>query len=106
MNTESLSVDWVNNKIYWTDISERRIGVMDLLNRNNYKYDLLSTEENSSPRGIAVDPTTRYMCNDICVCAFGTTTTASYYYGVVEYRGIVLLLYCNVYILFVPYYSM
>ena len=69
LNTESLSVDWVNNKIYWTDISERRIGVIDLLGKNNYKYDLLSTGENSSPRGIAVDPTTRYLCNIICVCA-------------------------------------
>ena len=60
----------MNDKIYWTDINERRIGVMDLLNRNNYKYDLLSAGENSSPRGIAVDPTTRYMYNDICACAF------------------------------------
>ena len=58
----------MNDKIYWTDINERRIGVMDLLNRNNYKYDLLSSGDNTSPRGIAVDPTTRYMHIIICIC--------------------------------------
>ena len=57
--SESLSVDWINNKLYWTDVRERSIGVLDLSNNRNYKHNLLSTVDNLSPRGIAVDPTTR-----------------------------------------------
>ena len=34
--------------------------MFDLLDSSNYKYNLLTTEGSVSPRGIAVDPTTRY----------------------------------------------
>ena len=57
--SESLSVDWINGKLYWTDVRERHIGVLDLSDGRNYKYNLLLTADNMSPRGIAVDPSTR-----------------------------------------------
>lgn len=52
-------MDWVNNKLYWTDVQTRWIGVMDL-NSRFYKA-LLVIEAGASPREIVVDPTTRYM---------------------------------------------
>lgn len=57
-NLGSLSVDWINSKVYWVDVRERQIGVLDL-DRNHYKFSLVPTDPNVSPRGLAVDPTTR-----------------------------------------------
>ena len=71
MNLESLSVDWISDKIYWTDKRERRIGVLDLRCKHNYKYNLLRTD-NNSPQGIVVDPTTRYIyiIRSLLLCLF------------------------------------
>ena len=55
---EGLSVDWISNKLYWTDVRERAIGVLDLISYN-YKQSLISTEMSVSPRGLVVDPVTR-----------------------------------------------
>lgn len=63
-------MDWINNKLYWTDVRERRIGVLDLLDGHSYKYNLLSTERGVSPRGIAVDPSTRYNRLNSCSCIY------------------------------------
>ena len=52
-----IAVDWINNKLYWTDVQTRWIGVMDL-NTRYYKM-LLATESDASPREIVVDPTRR-----------------------------------------------
>ena len=50
----SLSVDWINDKIYWTDVHAKHIGVLDLMNSH-----LLITDMVFSPRGLVVDPASR-----------------------------------------------
>ena len=57
---EGIAVDWINSKLYWTDVQTRWIGVMDLTTR--YYGMLLSTQADVNPREIVVDPTTRYTC--------------------------------------------
>jgi DNA-binding beta-propeller fold protein YncE len=57
-SVESLAVDWISNKLYWTDVGERVIGVLDLVSYN-YKHSLISTETSVSPRGVVVDPVMR-----------------------------------------------
>ena len=59
ITVEGIAVDWINNKLYWTDVQTRWIGVMDL-NTRFYKA-LLVSEADASPREIAVDSTTRYI---------------------------------------------
>ena len=60
MCPEGLSIDWISSKIYWTDVRERAIGVMDL-ERNISKHSLINTGESFRPRGLALDPTVRYI---------------------------------------------
>ena len=57
-SVESLSVDWISNKLYWTDVRGGGIGVFDLVS-HNYKHSLITTEANFSPRGLVVDPIMR-----------------------------------------------
>jgi hypothetical protein len=57
MLPDSLSVDWISSKLYWIDVQERRIGVLDLV-RWHHKLSLISTAPDVNPRGLAVDPTT------------------------------------------------
>ena len=54
----SVSVDWISNKLYWVDVRERQIGVLDLATRH-HKYSLITTDSDVNPRGLAIDPTTR-----------------------------------------------
>ena len=55
---EGLSVDWIGKKIYWSDVRERAIGVLDPTTLY-VKHSLISTEANVSPRGLVVDPSVR-----------------------------------------------
>ena len=57
-SVESLAIDWISSKLYWTDVGERVIGVLDLVSFN-YKHSLISTETSVSPRGLVVDPVMR-----------------------------------------------
>ena len=52
-------MDWVTDKLYWTDIQLARIGVLDLT--TNQSRILISTGSVSLPRAIVVDPNTRYV---------------------------------------------
>ena len=52
-------MDWINSKLYWTDVVTRWIGVIDLHSRS---YTMLLTSgSDANPREIVVDPTTRYI---------------------------------------------
>lgn len=54
MQPVGLAVDWINDKLYWTDSRLDRIEVLDL--NNNHRTVLVSTGLDK-PRGIAVHPT-------------------------------------------------
>ena len=54
---EDLAVDWVNNKVYWTDSLYRRIEVVDPDTRN--RVPLVYAGAQSELKGIIVDPSTR-----------------------------------------------
>ena len=56
-NIAGLAVDWINSKLYWTDVQTRWIGVLDLITR--YYKMLIKSEADADPREIVLDPTTR-----------------------------------------------
>lgn len=56
--TEGLAWDWVNEMLYWIDACDKDIEVFDP--RTGYRKVLFQTGPDSDPRGIVVDPTTRY----------------------------------------------
>ena len=58
MSTEGLAWDWVNEKLYWTDPCDDDIEVFDPA--TGYRKILIETGSGSDPRGIVLDPTTRY----------------------------------------------
>lgn len=55
--TEDIAVDWVSNKLYWTETLFRRIEVLDL--DTNVIVPIVEADAHSGIRGIAVDPATR-----------------------------------------------
>ena len=62
---DGLAVDWVTDKLYWSDAGLAQIGVFDLT--TNLSRILISTGTLSSPRALVVDPNTRYNNNSLCV---------------------------------------
>ncbi len=50
-------MDWVSNKLYWTETLYRRIEVLDL--ETNVIVPVVEVDSHSGIRGIAVDPATR-----------------------------------------------
>ena len=52
--SDDIALDWISDKLYWTDDGFDRIGVFDLT--NGYYSILIDTEYDSSPRGIITDP--------------------------------------------------
>ena len=57
-NADDIALDWIGNNLYWTDAFYARIEVMDLDTR--HRSELMRTGNNTIPRAIAVDPSTRY----------------------------------------------
>lgn len=57
-NADDIALDWIGNNLYWTDAFYARIEVMDLDTR--HRRELMRTGNNTIPRAIAVDPSTRY----------------------------------------------
>ena len=55
--TDDIAVDWITEKLYWTDNGLDRIGVVDLV--QGYYSILIDTGAETSPRGIIVDPINR-----------------------------------------------
>ena len=56
--TDGIAVDWVNEKLYWTEATVGEVLVMDVAQRQRIK--LIDNYDGSTTRAIAVDPTTRY----------------------------------------------
>ena len=54
----SIAVDWINDKIYWSDENTSRIEVAELSGK--YRKTLIETNL-LHPRGLVADPTTRYL---------------------------------------------
>ena len=57
LTVDGLSVDWVNEKLYWTDATLQHIEVYDTTNGN--RRVLIRTGNTTKPRAIVVDPATR-----------------------------------------------
>ena len=55
--TEGIALDWVTKTLYWTDSDLRHIAVYGIL--NGHQIVLHRTANNSTPRAIVVDPSTR-----------------------------------------------
>ena len=55
--TVGLAVDWVSNKLYWTEATVGEVLVMDITQRQ--KRTLIVNHDGSITRAIAVDPATR-----------------------------------------------
>ena len=56
-NPDGIAVDWINKMLYWTDAHLKKIEVFDLI--QGHRKHLFFTGENTTPRAIIVDPTTR-----------------------------------------------
>ena len=52
-------MDWVTNKLYFTDAELDIVGVFDSVNMH-YKV-LISTGDGTEPRAIVLDPNNRYI---------------------------------------------
>jgi DNA-binding beta-propeller fold protein YncE len=56
---DGIAVDWVNEKLYWTEATVGEVLVMDIMQRQKRK--LIVNHDGSRTRAITVDPATRYM---------------------------------------------
>ena len=66
-------MDWVSDKLYWTDIEKRRLGVSDLSGQN--RSVLFSNLD--KPLAIALDPRSRLVISSF-VCTHGQTHASQY----------------------------
>ena len=55
--TDGIAWDWINEKLYWSDVEHREIEVMDPATGD--RMQLLETGSDTIPRDVAVDPNTR-----------------------------------------------
>ena len=55
---DGLAWDWVNAKLYWTDYCADDLEVYDPATGD--RKVLIRTGTNTNPRGIVLDPSTRY----------------------------------------------
>lgn len=62
---DGVAWDWVGEKLYWTDECNNRIEVYDPATLN--RKVLFDTGSSSNPRGIVVDPGTRYEISVPCL---------------------------------------
>ena len=51
---DGLAIDWITDKIYWTDLTRKHVTVADLTGENR---TVLFSTDMLKPRGIVVDPT-------------------------------------------------
>lgn len=54
---DGLAVDWINHKLYWTDVRLKELVVYDLL--QGFCRQLIHTGRDTMPRSIIVDPASR-----------------------------------------------
>ena len=66
MSADGVAWDWVNNKLYWTDAGHNTIEVYD--QATEQRMTLINVGRVSIPRGLVVDPTTRFdQCSTDCM---------------------------------------
>ena len=59
---DDVAVDWINDKLYWVDSLWARIEVQDISSGvDGERAELIKLTNHTIPRGIAVDPNSRYM---------------------------------------------
>ncbi len=56
---DDIAIDWINDKLYWADATLHKVEVMDLTSGD--RKTLFDTGVGTLPRGIAVDPSTRWV---------------------------------------------
>ena len=54
---DGIAVDWITQKLYWTDAGFRHIEVIELSSR--YRKTIILTGSTTVPRAIVVDSSTR-----------------------------------------------
>ena len=59
LSVEDLALDWINNKLYWTESVHRRIEVLDL--DTMYRTPLINAAPHTGLRSIVVDPLMKYV---------------------------------------------
>ena len=57
--TDGLAVDWINDKLYWTDATLKHIEVYDMMSEK--RSIVIRTGNLTIPRGIVVDPGKRFV---------------------------------------------
>lgn len=63
-NPDDVAVDWINDKLYWVDSLWARIEVMDIsVDGSGERAEVVKLSNHTIPRGIAVDPTSRFNSN-------------------------------------------
>ena len=60
-----VAVDWVNDKVYWTDMATGTIEVCEL---NGSRKKLLFSSNLEKPRAIILDPLSRCVVIFCCCC--------------------------------------
>ena len=51
---DGLAIDWLTNKLYWSEATPETISVLDL--ERGHRLTLFTLPQSSIPRGIALDP--------------------------------------------------
>lgn len=54
MSTDDVAWDWINKKLYWTDLGTRNIQVYDPA--TGFRKTLLYTGSSNNPSGLVLDP--------------------------------------------------
>ncbi len=55
--TENIGWDWINKKLYWTDVTRGTLEVMDV--ETGYRKVLISMGRDAQIRGLQLDPINR-----------------------------------------------
>ena len=56
-NLDGLAADWITGNLYYTDVQQKVIGVLDYT--GSFYGVLISTGKETNPRAIILDPATR-----------------------------------------------
>ena len=75
-----MAVDWITNKLYWTDTGDDTISVLDL--NTNVRKTLFNLSSGAvgvvEPRAIVIDPLTRLILSILKFKHFSAVTSHAY----------------------------